>query len=351
MNCLHNDGFVQRGHVSHARERQPVDRLMRGGPSDLSASVFVVFIRKNMAKRSVSPAAASDPQYEDRIVLFLDFLGFKELVDRTTREPGFLKRLIRAMDVISEIGSDDAELFKSQRLTQFSDSVVISYLVTERSAVFWLLYDIAIHVVRLAELGFLVRGGMTVGPVYHSSRHVVGPAMNEAYRLESQIAKYPRVVIDPKVLQIARRARNENHSAHEEEGYARAFMTEDADGQFFFDYVSWDSVVHVVGGDNDLYGDYLGALGTLIRDGLRHDQPGVQEKYLWLQQRYAAAIQQIIDLPSDHAYRAENPVLCEQISRLPMFKMDTKLARKAVKKLKASSQVSAKPKKEKKVHG
>ena len=45
----------------------------------------------------------------------------------------------------------------------------------------------------------------------------------------------------------------------------RAFMTEDADGQLFFDYISWNSVVAVAGGSNELYGDYLGGLGTLIR--------------------------------------------------------------------------------------
>lgn len=310
------------------------------------------FMRHNntMVKQFVSPAIVSDAQYEERIVLFLDFLGFKELVDRTTRERGFLKRLIDAMDVIGNIGSGDAELFRSQQLTQFSDSIVVSYLVTERSAVFWLLNDIAIHVVRLAELGFLVRGGMTVGPVYHSMNHVVGPAMNEAYRLESQIAKYPRVVIDPKVLRVARRARNDNHSGDEEEGYVRAFMTQDGDGQFFFDYVSWNSVVNVTGVDNELYGGYLGRLGDLIRDGLRHDDPRVQEKYLWLRKQYAAAIRQVADLPLDHVYRTAHPALCEQISCLPTFKIDTKMARSAVKKSKVSTRVSSKPKKKKKAH-
>ena len=280
--------------------------------------------------------------------MFLDFLGFKELVDRTVRESGFLRQLIRAMDEVGGIGSDDAELLSSQQITQFSDSIVVSYRVTERSAVFWLLNAIAFCVVRLVELGFLVRGGVTAGRVYHSARHVLGPAMNEAYRLESQVAKYPRVVIDPKLLSIARRARNEDHSAHDEEEYVRNFMTRDADGQFFFDYVSWKSVVDVTGGADALYGDYLGSLGTLIREGLRHDDPRVQEKYLWLHPRYAAAIQKIRELPADHGYRRENPTLYEQISRLPMLNIDAKLARAAVKSAKVAGQAPTKSKKKKK---
>lgn len=298
-----------------------------------------------MPKKSVSVPAPSHPQYEERIILFLDFLGFKELVDRTTRESEFLKYLVKAMDIIGEIGADDAELLKSQQITQFSDSIVVSYLVTEQSAVFWLMSDIAIHVIRLAERGFLVRGGMTVGQVYHSKKHVVGPAMNEAYRIESQVAKYPRVVIDPKVLEVARRSRHEYHSAYEEEGYVRAFMTKDVDGNFFFDYVSWESVVAVTGGSNDLYGDYLGKLCTVIRDGLRHDDPRVQEKYLWLRKKFAKEVRQIRDLPLDHAYRKENPALCEQIGRMPLLKIDAKIARHAVKKSQKFAQRSMSPKK------
>lgn len=283
-----------------------------------------------------------DPQYEERIILFLDFLGFKELVERTTRERGFLKRLVRAMDVVGEIGSDNSDLLKTQQVTQFSDSIVVSYKVTEQSAVFWLINSIALHVIRLAQLGFLVRGGLTVGELHHSARHVVGPAMNEAYRLESKVAKYPRVVIDPKLLEVARRARSDDHSAHDEEQYVRAFMTKDADGQLFFDYISWNSVVAVAGGSNELYGDYLGGLGTLIRDGLRHDEPSVQEKYLWLRPRYKAAIERVRALPADHGYRRENPALCEQIAALPTLKIDTKLARAAVKKATASAKITAK---------
>ena len=155
--------------------------------------------------------------------------------------------------------------------------------------------------------------------------------MNAAYLLESQSAIYPRVLIDETVLRIARRARSAQHSAHEEAEYARAFMTKDEDGRYFFDYVSWTSVVAVTGGENDGYGAYLGKLGFLIREGLRHDDPRVQAKFLWLRKKYLAALKPFRDLPADHAYRSESPGLAEAIARLPRFKADAKLARAAVK--------------------
>ncbi|CAG2145553.1 hypothetical protein [Cupriavidus plantarum] len=248
------------------------------------------------------------------------------------------------MNAVGTIGSDDAEFLKSQRVTQFSDCIVVSYLVTERSAVFWLLNSIALQVLSLAENGFLVRGGLTVGRLYHSDRHVVGPAMNEAYRIESQVAKYPRIVIDPKVLEVAKRARREGHTPEEEATYAKSFMTKDSDGEYFFDYVSWNSVVAISGGESDVYGSYLGALSKLIRDGLRHDNPYVQEKYLWLHKLYVTAIRQFTDTPSNGKGRKENSALFAEIESLPVFNIDAKLARSAIKKSMTAAKKASKKK-------
>lgn len=284
-----------------------------------------------MASENPKPKKKKPPRYQKRLVLFLDFLGFKEHVERSAREPAHLARLVAAMDVVGNIGASHKGVLKSQKVTQFSDSIVVSYKVSEPSAVFLLLNEIAFGVLDLAERGFLVRGGVAVGKLYHSKRHVVGPAMNEAYRLESKVAKHPRVLIDPKVLDVARAARRSEHSPDDEAGYVSDFMTKDTDGQYFFDYISWSSVVAITGGENELYGDYLGCLSTLVRDGLRHDDASVQEKFLWLRRRYKAAIAQITALPADHPYRVENAAMCEVIAGLPIFKIDTKLAKAAVK--------------------
>lgn len=296
-----------------------------------------------MTPKSASDAQEQHPQYEERIILFLDFLGFKALVDRTVSEDGFLKRLLVAMDLVGELGADNKSIFKSQVVTQFSDNVVVSYRVTEPSAVFWLLNEIALLVINLANRGFLVRGGVTSGLLHHSDRHVVGPAMNEAYRLESKVAKHPRVIFDPRVLEIARRARNPDHTPREEEQFARSFLTEDSDGHLFFDYVSWERVVAVTGIDNEDYGGYLSRLGPLVREGLRNDDPCVQEKYLWLRRLYVSAIKTVKSLDTKDGYRKANAAMCEEIAALPTYKIDTKLARAAVKKWRAASAAKTKP--------
>ena len=269
-------------------------------------------------------------KYETRITLFLDFLGFREHVARTTTDSEFLQRLVRAMDRIGKLAAEDKEFHESQRVTQFSDSVVVSYRIDEESAVFWLLNQIAFCVIDLVERGFLVRGALTVGELLHTSKYLVGPAMVEAYELESKVAKFPRVLVDEKILAVARSARQEHHGADEEEEYVRAFLRNDEDGFLFLDYVSWNAVVAVIGGDENLYPDYLAQVGNLVREGLRNPCISVKKKALWLHKQYVAAIELVEGLPPQHTYRQNNPEVCAAIEGLPKLTRASEAAAAAV---------------------
>lgn len=255
------------------------------------------------------------PYYEERLTLFIDFLGFSEIVDKTVTNSKALHRLIQAMDRLGEIGY--STILPSQRVTQFSDSIVVSYRIIEPSAVFHLLNAIAFCVVDLAGMGYLVRGGVTAGKLFHTRKHVVGPAIIDAYRLESKIANVPRVVIDQNLLEIARKYRDERHTDDEEAEYASHFLTIDRDGQYFFDYVSFKSVVEVTGVDADSYPKYLGSLGNLIAKGLAHPERAVRAKYVWLHRQYLAQIEQVESLPEDHPFRVNEPEIFQNIVLLP----------------------------------
>ena len=52
---------------------------------------------------------------------------------------------------------------------------------------------------KLLRRGILIRGGITIGDVLYDeeTNHLFGKAMNRAYELESKIANYPRIIIDP----------------------------------------------------------------------------------------------------------------------------------------------------------
>jgi hypothetical protein len=47
----------------------------------------------------------------------------------------------------------------------------------------------------LLRSGYFPRGGITKGSLYHDHSMVFGPALIAAYRLETEVAKYPRILI------------------------------------------------------------------------------------------------------------------------------------------------------------
>jgi len=56
--------------------------------------------------------------------------------------------------------------------------------------------DISFAQANLLQRGILIRGGMTVGPLFYDSSHVFGPGLVRAYELESRLAIYPRIVTE-----------------------------------------------------------------------------------------------------------------------------------------------------------
>jgi hypothetical protein len=131
--------------------------------------------------------------YERRVVAFYDVLGWRSHIKRAaqkTEEISFLRRLIlkTARATRMDKGLD-------LRVSTFSDNVVISQIPGANTP--QLLMQLAIWQLGAAINGFLFRGGVTVGDLVHEDEAVFGPGLNRAYYLESKIAMYPRIVLDP----------------------------------------------------------------------------------------------------------------------------------------------------------
>ena len=135
--------------------------------------------------------------YEKRIVAFLDILGFSAMIEDSRTDTLLRKKIKQATEIIREVAdSEEGE----QAVSTFSDSAVISYPLNKYSSLFFLLIDIIHLQLRLGALGIMVRGGIAIGDCFHNGSIIFGPAMNEAYRLESEMARWPRVVISEETL-------------------------------------------------------------------------------------------------------------------------------------------------------
>ena len=135
--------------------------------------------------------------YEKRIVVFLDILGFSTMIEDSKVDTPLRRKIKRAVEIIRESADTDET---GRAVSTFSDSAVISYPLHKESSLFYLLIDIIHLQLKIGALGIMFRGGIAIGDCFHDGNIIFGPAMNEAYRLESKVAKWPRVVISEETL-------------------------------------------------------------------------------------------------------------------------------------------------------
>ena len=283
---------------------------------------------------------ATDIVYEERLVAFLDFLGFKEWVDRSQQNSKVLAKILSAIDTLSEVydGSsfDSSPRGHDKRLTQFSDSLVISYRVSSQSSIFWMLYDLLLRIIEVTGRGFLMRGGIAMGPMHHTEKHVVGPALVAAHKLESVIANMPRVIVDAEgmsqMLAAASKHHAKHHSPADERKYVRSLLVQDEDdGCYYLDYISWNSVVAVAGAADENYPEYFSNLGSMIRGGFRSKNPKVLEKILWMHRRFLKQLNEFVLLPETHQWRKENAELYTFYAQMDCLSREARQAENFIK--------------------
>jgi hypothetical protein len=151
--------------------------------------------------------------YENRVIFYIDILGFKELIKKTVRDNNDIDQaiedLVSTYNIIRNVWELD-QVKKNEKIakgsslgkqiTIFSDSIVVSFLAQNSAMVFQTLKELKIIIVFLAYRGVLCRGAVSIGKLIHNDKYLFGPALVSAYLMETQAALYPRVVIDSNVM-------------------------------------------------------------------------------------------------------------------------------------------------------
>jgi hypothetical protein len=155
------------------------------------------FRMKQMGRKKPSPPA----RFQQKLFAFVDILGFGDLVGITQNDPIQLNRLKETLELVTDYARKPSRLkgVTSWWSMAFSDSIVISEENSLRGFLN-VLENLALLSWRMLSLGKLVRGAITLGPIYHRHSVVFGPALIEAYFLEREAAVYPRIIIADKLL-------------------------------------------------------------------------------------------------------------------------------------------------------
>lgn len=153
---------------------------------------------------------------KEHFVAYIDLLGFSDssisadniITENILELLTSLAALRNEFTIKTEKQNDRKTIDITPAISTFSDHIVISYpLEKTKSAVgekglggiFVILSDFMKLLVRIAAAslrnGFLIRGGAAIGNLYHAGEVVFGEALVDAYRTESTISCYPRVVL------------------------------------------------------------------------------------------------------------------------------------------------------------
>ena len=219
-------------------------------------------------------------QYETRLIAFVDFLGFKQMIKESETNERRMGEVYSAIRNIYEVLWDylaNSPGDTTLRITHFSDSIVLSCVFDEVEDVVLIIRHLRYIQQHLAEEhSMLIRGGITIGDLIHDYHILMGPAMVEAYHMESEIALYPRIILSDLAKQVWDKCTSilkVNNTPDNQ------FMVCDADKLWYIDYL------------NDL--DYNFANdGEIMYDNIKElielniNNPKLHEKYQWLNEKF-----------------------------------------------------------------
>lgn len=152
-------------------------------------------------------------EYEERITAFVDILGFKDFLNKSSTTPDLILNLLSRQKSVATSNKDISSKETDFRIQSFSDNIVIS--VKNTSDAF---SELVCYLVQLFEdsldSGLFIRGGIEVANLYQNEEQnvVFGPGLVKAYELETRHADFPRIILSKKIVSIISKWRS-NSSA------------------------------------------------------------------------------------------------------------------------------------------
>lgn len=187
---------------------------------------------------------------------------------------------------------------------------------------------------RLLDHGILCRGAVSLGKFIHTDKYLFGPALVEAYLLESKAALYPRIILDRTVIDAGAKYCAEHNTSTMEREYLEALLEQDSDGMYYIDYF-FKALIELDEPNYD-FPEYIKNLGDIIRKGLmassHPSKADLRIKYSWMRERYNRMVSRVAKKEFIESYQQYGEVdLAEFYSKLKQispYKNKSKILRK-----------------------
>lgn len=247
-------------------------------------------------------------KYENRLVAFIDILGFKEIVKQSQTDLSKIKHIYSVLEYLKnwevpdkwdlklvEIEEDSQrrgvetfDIRKKSNITSFSDSIVVSVKVDDNinEMVSTLIINLSYIGAILLEKGVLFRGGLTLGELIHNENGTVfGQGLIDAHNLESFNAKFPRIILSNKLLNELNYPLTTKSNRYPYHHYIERF---DDGCVGFHQMIYYQVIASWIEMTKIRLIESLDKVRKVIVNGLdtTFEKPDVFEKYKWLKVQY-----------------------------------------------------------------
>lgn len=243
----------------------------------------------------------NDELMGERFVAFIDILGFKEVIkgieERNSKDDLIFMKIRSILNFMDEEtyepnyatdlpvyektkdGLVEREL-EDPRLTYISDCIIIS-AQPNMDGFKGLSKKIHKITADLASDGVFCRGAITKGKLFHKERVIFGSAYIRAFKLEEEFAVFPRIIIDPEIINFFSLKEGQMP-------LGPAFYGLDIDGYYYQRYWTWFLYPPHCGA----YDTYLYRVRGHIDENLEkfRETPCILEKYQWLDREFNSLI-------------------------------------------------------------
>lgn len=143
--------------------------------------------------------------YQKMVVIFIDLLGTKN--NKRFENKLQIHRIFHEEALANEERNMEHVCY-ARKVYSFSDCAYIFYYYKpgiedcrkdDMNLVYIAMYNTSLSLLRIMHAGYLVRGGIAFGDAYFDELGFFGPAVEEAYGLESGYADVPIVALEPKL--------------------------------------------------------------------------------------------------------------------------------------------------------
>jgi len=249
----------------------------------------------SLSEADVGGPALIMHEYKEHFVAFLDILGFKSMINHSSCSEiyGIFSEIHKRSKASMNYAGVPIHAYEHIHHKILSDSVIV-FIDASIEDSFPALLDICARLqISLAdrEHPILLRGGIAKGSLYYEDDIIYGEGLTNAYLLEANLAKYPRVIFTGDTLAQGQQITKYMFPDVMRAGFTLNFIADD-DMLFMIDYFPHRTAWSVE--KMKQYWDRLLLLSETMLN--KATEASLREKYIWLKKYIAKSIERVVNM-------------------------------------------------------